>query len=218
LELANGLGLVGTAGLAVLWWRVKQKKRGNKMALKPPKYVKTVRDLIYWLYAELIARAAGFEDNYGFVVSRYKKLKSGEMQWSSTVRDRRKEWEKGKVCAYCGATEDLTIEHIIPISRAGVDPRVCNLLDSSDNCVWACATCNSSKRDRDVFEWYGKDNVDDIPKLVLSKFLKLAYKIHETQGTLDLQDPNMDGVLDIYDLGVVIVHLIAKLSQESASR
>jgi len=30
----------------------------GKMALKPPKYVKTVRDLIYWLYAELIARAA----------------------------------------------------------------------------------------------------------------------------------------------------------------
>lgn len=57
------------------------------MALKPPKYVKTVRDLIFWLYAELIARAAGFEGNYGFVVSRYKKLKSGEMQWSSSIRN-----------------------------------------------------------------------------------------------------------------------------------
>jgi hypothetical protein len=32
------------------------------------------------------------------------------------------------------------------------------------------------------------------------------------QGTLDLKDPNMDGVLDIYDLGVVIAHLIVKMS------
>jgi len=36
------------------------------MALKPPKYVKTVRDLIFWLYAELIARAAGFKGNLGW--------------------------------------------------------------------------------------------------------------------------------------------------------
>jgi len=35
--------------------------------------------------------------------------------------------------------------------------------------------------------------------------------LHETQGTLDLTDPNMDGVLNIYDLGVVITNLITKL-------
>ena len=29
----------------------------------PPKYVTTVRQLIYWEYAKLIARAAGFRDN-----------------------------------------------------------------------------------------------------------------------------------------------------------
>ena len=29
----------------------------------PPKYVTTVRQLIYWEYAKLIARAATFEDN-----------------------------------------------------------------------------------------------------------------------------------------------------------
>jgi hypothetical protein len=54
------------------------------MPLKPPKYVDTVRRLIYWQYAQLIAKAAGFEGNYGFVISRYKKLESGEMSWSSS--------------------------------------------------------------------------------------------------------------------------------------
>lgn len=177
----------------------------------PPKYVKTVRQLIFWEYAQLIARAAGFEGNYGFIVSRYKKLVSGEMQWSSTIRDYEKEMEKGRVCAYCEGTENLSTDHIIPVSRAGVDPRVAQLLDSPDNCVCACRACNSSKGGRDIFEWYGSERIDEIPKLVLSKFLKLTYRLHETQGTLDLEDPNMDGALDIYDLGVVITHLITKL-------
>ena len=185
------------------------------MALKPPKYVDTVRRLIYWYYAELIAKAAGFEGNYGFAISRYKKLLSGEMAWSSTVRDYQKEMEKGRVCVYCSATENLSTDHIIPISRVGVDPRVMRLLDSPDNCVCACRQCNASKSDRDVFQWYGPERLDEIPKLVLSKFLKLAYELHETQGTLDLNDPNMDGVLDIYDLGVVITHLISRLSAQS---
>lgn len=181
----------------------------------PPKYVTTVRQLIYWEYAKLIARAAGFEGNYGFTVSRYKKLVSGEMTWSSSVRDHEKELDKGKTCVYCGATTGLSTDHIIPTSRAGVDPRIAALLDTADNCVCACKKCNSSKSDRDIFEWYGPERVDEIPKLVLSKFLKLAYRIHETQGTLDLSDPNMDGVLDIYDLGVVITHLITKVSKKA---
>jgi hypothetical protein len=82
-------------------------KRGVKDM--PPKYVQTVRQLIFWQYAELIARAAGFEGNYGFIVSRYKKLNSGEMKWSSTIRDRLKELEKGLTCAYCGAIGGLVL-------------------------------------------------------------------------------------------------------------
>jgi hypothetical protein len=67
--------------------------------------------------------------------------------------------------------------------------------------------CKTSTGDRDIFEWYGVERVDQIPRLVLSKFLKLCYELHETQGTLDLRDPNMDGMLDICDRGVVITHL-----------
>ena len=137
------------------------------------------------------------------------------MSWSSSVRDYEKELDKGRVCIYCGATTGLSTDHIVPASRSGVDPRIAALLDSSENCVCACRKCNSSKSDRDVFEWYGPERNDEIPKLVLSKFLKLAYRIHETQGTLDLKDSNMDGVLDIYDLGVVITHLITKISDRA---
>ncbi|MDH4209102.1 MAG: HNH endonuclease [Anaerolineae bacterium] len=186
--------------------------------MKPPKSVDTVRRFIHWQYAVLIARSAGFEGNYGFVVSRYKKLESGEMTWSSSVRDYERDMDKGQICVYCGSTTGLSTDHIVPTSRGGVDQRIVAPLDSSDNCVRARKSCNSGKGDRDVFEWYGPERVADIPKLVLSKFLKLTYRLHETQGTLDLKDPNMDGTLDIYDLGVVITHLISKISTEAKKR
>ena len=184
------------------------------MALKPPKrIVSTVKDLIYWFYAELIAKSAGFADNYGFVISRFKKLKSGEMVWSSSLHDHMKEWDQGKICVYCGNDQNLSLDHIIPSCRAGCDPRVIQLLESIDNCVWACRKCNSSKGGKDVFEWFGGERRDEIPKIVLSKFLKISYKLHETQETLELTDPNMDGVLDIYDLGTVITDLIMRKSK-----
>lgn len=187
------------------------------MPLKPPrKMVRTVRQLIFWYYADLIAKAAGFDGNYGFAVSRFKKLDSGEMKWSSSIRDYQAQLEKGRVCIYCGATDGLTIDHIIPASRGGVDPRIRKLLESADNVALACRECNCRKADRDVFEWYEKDEKGELPKLVVSKFLKLAYDIHEVQGTLELEDPNMDGVLDIYDLGVVITHLISKRAKQVA--
>ena len=47
-------------------------------------------------------------------------------------------------CSYCGspATEgnDLTIDHIIPLSRGGTNRR--------DNLTVACRRCNTSKHDR----------------------------------------------------------------------
>jgi hypothetical protein len=49
-------------------------------------------------------------------------------------------------CVYCGETEaDLHIDHIVPISRGGTN--------DESNLATACATCNSSKRDKMLSEW-----------------------------------------------------------------
>jgi len=37
-------------------------------------------------------------------------------------------------------------------------------------------------------------------------------------SALDLEDLTMDGVLDIYDLGVVITHLISRLSRDTSQK
>lgn len=49
-------------------------------------------------------------------------------------------------CAYCGATQDLEQEHIIPVSKGG---RTC-----VGNIIPACRHCNSSKGSKDLLEWY----------------------------------------------------------------
>ena len=50
-------------------------------------------------------------------------------------------------CAYCGkATKKLAKEHFVPVSKGGVF--------TVSNIVPSCRTCNSSKNNKDFFEWY----------------------------------------------------------------
>jgi 5-methylcytosine-specific restriction endonuclease McrA len=51
-------------------------------------------------------------------------------------------------CAYCGKNKDLTMDHFIPISKMGEL--------SINNAIPSCKSCNSSKNDKDFFEWYPK--------------------------------------------------------------
>lgn len=49
-------------------------------------------------------------------------------------------------CAYCGETSNLTVEHIVPISKRGTN-YIYNLIP-------ACAHCNGSKGAKEIVEWY----------------------------------------------------------------
>lgn len=61
-------------------------------------------------------------------------------------------------CAYCGAVNNLTCDHVVPLSKGGR-----NIID---NVVPACLSCNSSKNATDVVEWYTKQTFFDKSKLV----------------------------------------------------
>jgi len=167
------------------------RKRG---AFEPPPAVKTVRELIFWEYAHLIAKAAGFENNYRFIMSRYQLLRTGKMKMSGIVRDDRKMLDCERCCIYCGSTENLSLDHIIPLSKGGPD--------IISNQVFACRSCNSSKGNKDIFYWYGLEKKQEIPPMVLSKYLKLVYDFHEKRGTLDKTDIDMNGILDVMDLSI----------------
>jgi len=52
----------------------------------------------------------------------------------------------GNCCAYCGSTENVQIEHLVPIARGGT-----HVLG---NILPACRRCNYSKKARDAEQWY----------------------------------------------------------------
>ena len=71
------------------------------------------------------------------------------MSYSTKYRELRKAILKrdDNTCAYCGQ-EATTVDHIIPISKGGVDHET--------NLVAACTTCNYGKKDRDAKQFAEK--------------------------------------------------------------
>lgn len=51
-------------------------------------------------------------------------------------------------CAYCGKEDKLTMDHVTPISQGGTT--------TLGNIIPACQSCNSSKGNRDLIEWYAR--------------------------------------------------------------
>jgi hypothetical protein len=142
----------------------------------PPPYVRTLGDELFYEYAKLISRSAHGSIEYGFVTNRFKALCSGAITMSGTIREWELETSTIKACAFCGATEHLQRDHLIPVSRGGPD--------DADNLMWTCATCNQSRGNKGVFEWMGLKKKDEMPRLVAGKYLKLLLDWHGQAGTL----------------------------------
>jgi len=144
----------------------------------PPPAIKTIRQLIFYQYAKIVSASSGFgKKNYGIIMSTYKKLYSGEIVWSSNVREWLKEKEQKDICIYCGQNANLTIEHILP--------RSCGGEDITDNVVMVCKSCNSSKGSKRLYEWRGLNAKDNHHRIAEGKYLKYLYSLHEKRGTLD---------------------------------
>jgi hypothetical protein len=145
----------------------------------PPPTVRTIRDEIFWQYAKLISKSAGFGiSQRAFQMDRFVKLRDGGIQWSTSVREYVKEHEKANECIYCGLKEKLERDHILPVSRRGPD--------IVDNSIWVCKSCNLSKGDKRLYEWKGSVAKDEIVRIAEGKYLKLLYELHEKLGTLNV--------------------------------
>lgn len=144
----------------------------------PPHYVRTIREEILYEYAKLISRSAYGTIQRGFITERFQKLRDGEITMSGTIREWEREQQLPKECVFCGSTQDLTTDHLIPINRGGDD--------SADNLVLSCKTCNSSRGDKGVFEWLGLKKKDELHRLVAGKYLKQLLLIHEFAHSLEI--------------------------------
>lgn len=135
---------------------------------------RTVGDFILYYYAKLvIAPSAGKAWNYRFIIDRYKRLKSGEIQMSDYDREIQKLAQQPGVCAFCGRQCETVVTEVVPRQLGGPV--------GIHNLVHACPPCADAKADKDLLEWWCKDlgrDKDELPRIPTGLFLKLAYERH----------------------------------------
>ncbi len=185
----------------------------------PDRDVETIRDLIYYQYAKVIARRAfasgdgvqAKRSNYGFIKLKFRQLKSGQLSWSDITREDWQLVEAEKKCAYCGSESDLHREHIVPRSlRIKPECASCDAIQSIHNQVIACGTCNGRKGTKGLYQFFRttrpqeKKFYDFIPALVEKKYLKTIYQCHECAGTLGSADIDGDSEITVLDIDHIL--------------
>ena len=99
-----------------------------------------------------------------------------------------KEWNKvlqefNFECAYCGSTDGLEQEHIVPVINGG--------RYEIGNIVPACRRCNASKKDKDMVNWYTRSDVFDAKRL--QHIMKYAKSLDESlDESLDIAISDRD--------------------------
>ena len=144
----------------------------------------TVGERLFWAYANLAMADMAVEKGatkYGkleFMIRAKlnKGLAEGTMNPRTLMRDQKVRMSLPKECVYCGATTNLAIDHIIPTNRGGSD--------TGDNAIWACRSCNSSKSDRDLFEWWSAKKAGFPPLFLVRIYLKQAILFFTDQNRL----------------------------------
>ena len=138
----------------------------------PQKELTTVKELLFWSYANLAmahSAVARNQDkykpfNYMIRARLFKGLLNGTMNIRTLFDDEKIKLQSGKKCSYCGSDKHLAIDHIFPQKLGGKD--------SGDNLIYACKSCNSSKGKKDMMEWMlSKGNFPAL--MILRRYLKL---------------------------------------------
>ena len=84
------------------------------------------------------------------------------------------------ICAFCGdECAKCQMAHVVPRSF-GVQPGMHNI-------VYACETCAASKNEKDFIEWWCRDLKrprDELPRVPLGLYLKIAYELHKINFSL----------------------------------
>lgn len=167
----------------------------------PTKTFETIGEFIYWSYANLAMAHAALKSNkttYGkteFMIRArlYKNLCNGTMHISTLYEDEKVKLNHAS-CSYCGCSNDLSLDHLIPRKLGGSD--------SADNLICACRFCNSSKNKTDLLVWY-KQQDQFPPLLILRRYLKLAYKYYESADLLDKSFSSLSEHCSVFRIDMV---------------
>ena len=169
---------------------------------------RTLGDQISWAYGNLARAHAALDDGvevYGKLhdVIRYRLysgLTSNKMSIRSIYDDERLKMKVPQACCYCGSRSELSADHLIPRMKGGAD--------DSDNLVWACKSCNSSKQGKDMVAWmFSKGRFP--PILLLRRYLKLVARYCERHSLMNVPVANVSS----YDLPFEVLLLPSEFPQ-----
>lgn len=154
-------------------------------------------EVLYWAFANLnmciMARRCGFAEYNKFCFIRrekaFKAYKFGEWSVGSLrVINRAKLINGIEFCQYCGYEfedkSEISFDHLLPKSKGGVD--------SSDNLVACCKSCNSSKGTKDFVEWFINKWGCFPPLYLYSLYLKLVYRYSVEKGLMDKHKEDLE--------------------------
>ena len=149
--------------------------------MPPASIPRKVEDIIFYYYAKLvIAPSSGFGGNYAFIIDAYKRLKSGEARMSDYERELYHIAATSDKCAFCGSKCDRSqTTHVVP--------RSFGVQSGMHNIVYACQVCAVSKGEKDFVHWWCNDlkrHRDELPRVPLGLYLKIAYELHKVNFSL----------------------------------
>ncbi len=147
---------------------------------------KTVREQIVLCYANLSRAHVALEQGRSTYNSLdnwvwrdlSQKLLSGEKTMRTLYDDVKEQMKAPRACYYCGGTQKLGTDHLIPRIQGGPD--------EADNLIPSCRSCNSSKGRRDMMSWANwKGFFPTI--LLLRRYMKLVARYCETHDLMDVE-------------------------------
>lgn len=152
----------------------------------PKQPITTVREQIYYAYANLAMAHVAVEKNqekygtFNFMIRAklFKGLKDGTMNMRTIFDDEKIKLQTGQLCNYCGSPDNLALDHIFPQKYGGKD--------NAENLIYACRSCNSSKGKKDLMEWMNFRG-RFLPLMVIRRYLKLTFHYCNDHGLLDRQ-------------------------------
>lgn len=154
-------------------------------------------EYLYWSYANLQmlhyalnAGKAKYDRMCYMIRSKaFKAYKEGRWNIHDLLEFNVEKIRQNSYCWYCGKEMDpskLTKDHVFPRSKGGDN--------DMDNIIMVCKTCNSSKGDIDLFEWYAEVRKEWPPFKVLVHYMKNIYLYSVESGLMEKPCEELDAM------------------------
>lgn len=152
-------------------------------------------EMLFWSYANLqmlvaarnMGKAKYDRACYAVRAKAFKAYKEGRWNIHDLLEFNVAKIKENNYCWYCGKEMEpskLTKDHVFPRSKGGAN--------DMDNIIMVCKTCNSSKGNMDLFEWYATVRKVWPPLNILIHYLKNIYLYSVENGLMNKHREEME--------------------------